>query len=281
MFSLGVALAVAVGAGDSETLPITQFVSPWEVQLMQLDENCPQLCTEWAALFFSPESGCTGEGVDGNASFCPDTEAVDVWTVEQELEYEAMHGHREELEVFELEVFDALTLERQIKLSVKGWRNFVPVNVNADSVEIRRLGQPTPQFGIGSSWSYHCVGGNYGRISSYQRGRRPYAMYIRSGEFIDSLTFMYPHRGSVRGGGHGGKLTYVRLPDCINVILIRAGAWVDSVLFTGNGKATHLYGGIGGNAKIVVAPSGKCLGDIRLRHGRYIDQICMKFNGRR
>jgi len=245
--------------------------------LMQPDVNCQQLCTDWSALYFSSEYGCTGNVVDGNVSFCPDTEAVETWTVQQELEYEGMHPHREELEVFDLEVFDRLTLEREIKLSVHPWKNLPVTGYHVP--DDRRRFSGTASYRYGSISSFTCFGTHSGWYQSGSHGSgRPTSLYVRYGIYIDALTFYYPRGRYVRGGGHGGRGEHVTMPRCTNVVLVKSGALIDAVFFIGNGRATRYYGGIGGYPHIVMAPAGRCLGDIQIRYGRFINQICLKFN---
>jgi len=266
---VAILLAVAFASEDSETLPapVTSYVAPWEIELMKADDRCTQLCQEWSALYFSLKHGCVGHDVDGPKVFCPDTEVVEEWTVDDEREYEAMHSYSGQLDISEREMFRDLTSERTMKISVHPWINHLPEHGVSDA---RRR--------MGSSTIYTCHGGNGGGEHSYEQDVKPYAMSIRHGALIEAITFEYANGDTLTGGGNGGDLSYEVLPDCINVVVLRSMVFLDSIQFIGNGEMTERYGGYGGGLHVIVAPTNKCLGDIKIRSGTLIDKICLKFN---
>merc|ERR1719249_170132 len=79
-------------------------------------------------------------------------------------------------------------------------------------------------------------------------------------------------------GGNGGGYSYTYLPSCTTIVLIKSGSLVDALQFLSQGYETRYYGGSGGGTYVLVAPRGRCLGDIKMKTGSLVDRICLRFN---
>jgi len=259
----------------------TPFVEPWNIPSIKVDNDCTSLCQDWAAPYFSFDDGCIGLGGtnlsgDGDtvevadAKFCPDKTAVQAWSVGEELEFEALYQHSSTLEESELQSFQEMVVEREMKLAIHPWHMILQNQIH-DPQGRRRIQGYTHKF--------RCFGGGGGGWRSYEKGVRPIHLWVRSGALIDRLEFSYADGGKLSGGGSGGGYSSISLPSCISLVYIRWGALVDGIQFFGDGSQTPYYGGHGGGSNIVVAPPGRCLGDIKMKTGALVDQICLKFNG--
>jgi len=282
-------LAVAVWAccfaqekGNAKSAPVTRFLPPWDFPLLEVADNCTILCGEWSALYLSVDDDCVGRddarldnGVDAAAiekvRFCPNSNVIQPWKVEEELEFEAAYMVSEEFEQSELDVFNEMAAEREMKLSVHPWHMLLQeeIDVPQDRRRVTTL--------MGSTSSFRCFGGNGGGWRQHL-GSRPTRLTVRHGGFIDRLEFTFANGGMFGGGGRGGGVSSVSLSNCIHYIYIRAGNYVDGLQFLGEKGMTPYYGGRGGGEYSVLAPSGKCLGDIKMKTGGFVDQICFKFN---
>jgi len=256
---------------NSLSAPLSTFVQPWEISQRQVDD-CTTFCREWTTPYFSSDRGCVGydESTDrGDILFCPDKAAIKAWTVDQEREFEAIFSRSERLDKSELEMFRLLMLEREKRLSI------LPMQMLRGSSEVPQ-GRRRVQ---GSHSSYTCVGGTGGHWEWYDKGKRPTRLAVRSGSLIDRLEITYSDGSVLAGGGYGGGLDYHNMPSCTTIVLIKSGSVIDSIQFLTQGYETDRYGGNGGDTDVVVAPKGRCLGDIRLKVGSLVDRICLKFNG--
>lgn len=204
-----------------------------------------------------------------DAKFCPDKAAIQAWTVEEELEFEALYSYSQTLEESELQSFQDMTVEREMKLAVHPWQMTLQNQIH-DPQDRRRI--------QGSAYSYRCFGGNGGGWRWYERGVRPTMLRVRSGSLIDRLEFTFSNNRVLSGGGYGGGFSYTRLPSCTTIVLIKSGSLVDAIQFLSQGYETRYYGGSGGGTYVVVAPRGRCLGDIKMKTGSLVDRICLKFN---
>jgi len=265
--------AQCLAAEDVQSLsaPISAFVQPWEIPQRQVD-NCTTFCSDWTTLYSASDDGCVGDdesAVSEDILFCPDKAAIMAWTVDQELEFEAIYSRSEKLDVSEIEMFQLLVLERENKLSV------LPMQMLHGSPEVPQERRRVK----GSQYSYSCFGGNGGQWVWYEKGKRPTRLAVRSGSLIDRLEITYSDGSVLRGGGYGGGLRYHNMPSCTNIVLIKSGALIDSIQFLTQGYETDRYGGNGGGTYVLVAPAGRCLGDIKFKVGSLVDKICLKFNG--
>lgn len=267
---------------NSKSAPVTRFVQPWNFPPLEVAEDCTILCGSWDALYLSVDYGCIGRddtrlangddaAATGKVSFCPDKTVIKAWTVGEELEYEAVYLISEELEQSELDVFNEMAVEREMKLSVHPWHMLLQQEINAPQ-DRRRVATR-----MGSSTSWSCFGGNGGGWREHQGGRPTY-LTVRHGSFIDRLEFRFADGGLVGGGGGGGGQSSTALPNCIHYIYIRAGRYVDGIQFIGGTSSTPYYGGHGGADFALFSPSGTCLEGIKMKTGRFVDQICFKFN---
>jgi len=256
--------------------PAKQFISPWNIPKIDTSDKCTRLCGDWRAPYLSGDV-CVGFDStldDGEAAastdilFCPDKAIIEPWTIGSELECESLFQYIQLLDKSELDVLKQMIAERKMKLSVNPWQ-MLPNEVY-ESQEKRRI--------QGSQSSYRCFGGNGGGRGAYERGVRPSTVRVRSGLLIDRLDFTYPNHGRLVGGGSGGGEHYHILPDCITIVLIKSGRFIDSIQFLSQGSESPRYGGNGGGTYVLVAPPGKCLGDIVMRAGRVVHKICLKFN---
>jgi len=290
MIFLGLAVWACCFAEDeanSKFAPVARFVPPWNFPQLEVADNCTILCGMWNALYLSVDDGCVGRdhaqlaSGDGTAigkvSFCPDKTVIKTWTVEEELEFEAVYLHLEELEQSELDVFYDLALEREMKLSVHRWSMLLQEEINIPQDRRRS----TMVEGSSTDWS--CFGGNGGAWTHFGGGRPTYFI-CRHGRYIDRCEFAFdlgPYGFGynwLKGGGFGGStISSTSLPDCINYIMIRAGRYVDAIRFFGDSYYSPYLGGTGGALYALFAPSGKCLGDIGMRTGALVDKICFKF----
>jgi len=265
---------------QSVAAPITPFVKPWTIPPIEVSDDCMQFCVDLAALYLSSDNGCVGlneteVNADGDTPlmadgrFCPDKEAIGAWRVEEELEFEALYLRSQMLEESELKIFHQMAFEREMKLAVHPWQMLLQ-NKIYDPQDRRRI--------QGSYYSYRCFGGNGGHWRWYERRVRPSRVRVRSGIYIDRLEFTYRDGRVLSGGGNGGGSYYSNLPSCTNIVLIKSGRFVDAIQFLSQGYETSYYGGHGGGTYVVVAPQGRCLGDIKMQTGSLVDRICLKFN---
>jgi len=257
----------------------TPFVEPWKIPSIKVSKDCTNLCQDWAAPYLF-ENNCIGlDGatlsVDGNADgnadakFCPDKTAIEEWTVGEELEFEAMYLYSETLDESEFQILQELAIERKMKLAVHPWQRYLPNEVQ-ETQDRRRI--------QGSAYSYKCFGGNGGSWRWYEGGIRPTQLRVRSGRYVDRLEFTFANNWVLSGGGTGGSYYFSSMPSCTTFVVVKSGVLVDAIQFLSQGYETGLYGGSGGGTYAIVAPSGRCLGDIKMRTGSLIDQICLKFN---
>lgn len=101
------------------------------------------------------------------------------------------------------------------------------------------------------------------------------------------MSWSWPGLSHFVGGGSGGKYTTYIFPRCVSQVILRAGRYLDGIMFQGDWisswsrESSPWFGGSGGWMYYLNAPYGRCLGDIQMRSGRYIDQICINFNAYR
>lgn len=265
---------------QSIAAPTKPFVKPWRIPHIEVSKDCKKLCEDWATPYFSSADGCVGLNRnklsdDGDAvviadtRFCPDKAAIEAWTVEEELEFEALYPYRKMLEESELMVFQEMTVEREMKLAVHPWQMLLQ-NKIPDPQDRRRI--------QGSAYSYRCFGGSGGGWRWYEKRVRPTKLRVRSGRYIDRLEFTFKDGYQLYGGGNGGGSYYTSLPSCTTIVLVKSGRYLDAIQFLSQGYETSYYGGSGGGTYVVAAPQGKCLGDIKMQAGSLVDKICVKFN---
>jgi len=276
-------VAFAYATGDSQS-----FNLPWGMSLVKVDGDCPKLCGNWSALFLS-ESGCKGTDmllddgdtlagkevvVGGTLRFCPDKEAVEVWTLEQESVYVAMHLRKDALLKPELEMFRRMTYEREMKLSVHPWQMFSAQEID-ELRATRRL--------KGSATKFKCRGGKNGQKKRYRKGEKPLKV---TSQFTDNiLNFMRLKyvTGRIRVGELDGASGIVTkpLPDCVQVVFLQTNGKlgeINSMQFLNQGEETHFFGTDENDSQIFIAPSGQCLADTKIRGDDLVERICVKFN---
>lgn len=265
---------------NSKFAPVTRFVPPWNFPQLEVADNCKISCGRWNALYLSVDYGCIGRdhaayGDDamatGMVSFCPDKTVITTWRVDEELEFEALYLISAELEQSELDVFNEMTVEREMKLSVHPWHMLLQEEIDVPQ-DRRRISSVS-----GSTTSYKCFGGDGGSWREHV-GSRPNWLGVRHGSFIDRFEFKFDGDGLMGGGGSGGGYSSTNLSGCIHYIYIRAGRYVDGIQFSIGSWVSSYYGGHGGADYALYAPSGTCLRDIKMKTGRLVDKICFRFN---
>jgi len=279
------ALACAFEESKSLVASTNAFVLPWEIKAIEADGDCPQLCGNWSALYLS-DNGCKGGNMallndgetgrrkivvtGGTLRFCPDKESVEAWTIEKEEDYAAMYLSRDELLEQELMTFERITLERKIKLSVHPWKKF-PTQEIRDLMERRRI--------KGKSGKFTCVGSQSGDTERHNEGTRPEKIAVQYGTVIDHLEIYYPSQSIQVGTEDGGDTYKKKLPDCVSVVLLKSdGDSISGIELFSHDKTTKLLGKDEEDSYLIVAPSGKCLGDMKIRGDDVVNRICMKFN---
>jgi len=289
-------ITVICGAHAIPAVRSIHHVEPDTIEQKQISDNCPQFCTDWRNPFYTKGvGGCVALDINsevliesGDYLFCPDEKTIRSWTTEDELEYKAFLEILETLTNSEYEVLKKLVKERELRLSVHPWDMKITVESQGGD-NFRRL----PEIGVirrransyGSRHSFSCFGGNGGAYRHYfSLGQRPLWVFVRHGALLDRLHFGYPGYDVV-GGGHGGGSDFHRFnvyrkgKGCIRQVKLRSGTLLDGIMFNGDSLAqTRWYGGHGGGYHVINAPRNSCLGDIRLRTGAVVDQICLRFN---
>jgi len=273
----------------------SQFVNlPWGMSLIKVDSDCPQLCGNWSALFLS-ESGCKGTDMllldDGDTfagkevvvgetlRFCPDKDVVEVWTLEQESIYVAMHLRKDALLKPEREMFRRMTYEREMKLSVHPWQMFSAQEIN-ELRQTRRL--------KGSETKFKCRGLKEGTKRKKAKGEKPSKVTTEfENGVLNFLKLKYPQgNGIVKTGtliaSADATEDTQRLPDCVQVVFLQSNGrqgQINSLQFLSQGKETRFFGTDENDSYVFIAPSGKCLADTKLRGDAIVNRFCMKFNG--
>jgi len=265
---------------QSVAVPTTRFVKPWNIPAIEVSDECTKFCEDLAALYLSFDDGCVGLNETelsayGNppdmvdSRFCPDKAVIGAWRLEEELEFEALYLRSQMLEESEQDIFHEMAFEREMKLAVHPWQMLLQSKIS-DPQDRRRV--------QGSTYHYRCFGGSGGRWRWNERRTRPMKVRVQSGSLIDRLEFTYRDGRVLSGGGRGGGRYYSNLPSCTNIVLVKSGVLVDAIQFLSQGYETAYYGGHGGGTHVVVAPQGRCLGDIKMKTGTLVDRICLKFN---
>jgi len=273
MLSSIVVWALACASEDSQSLSASTspFVLPWEIKVIEADGHCPQLCGNWSALYLS-DNGCKGADtvVAGDTlRFCPDKEAVEAWTVEKEEDYATMYLSRDGLLIPERRTFERMTFEREMKLSVHPWQKF-PTQEIRDLMERRRI--------QGKSSKFRCVGHQSGETQKHTGGTRPEKIAVQYGTVIDNLEIYYPTQ-SIEVGTDGGDELKRKLPDCVSVVFLKSdGVNINGIELMSGDKSTKLLGTDESESYLIVAPSGTCLGDMKIRGDDVVNRICVKFN---
>jgi len=248
------------------------------MELIEVNDDCEQLCGNWSALYIS-DTGCMSDDtVTGdNLRFCPDKEKIEAWTMDNEEIYAAMYQRVHELLTSELNIFERMAFERMMKLSVHPWQKF-QFNEVSSLVERRRK--------QGSSKFMRCIGKapRIGKMATYYRGERPQGVGLEfqqsNGEkFLSYFEMKYPS-GKIRGGTKGlATARKKKLPACTTVVFGKTDRdHVNAINFLSQGKETRLLGEDINESIIIVAPRGKCLGDMRMRSDEFVNRLCFQFN---
>jgi len=261
--------ALACVSGESQTM-----LTPWEIQAIEVDLDCPQLCGNWSALFLS-DSGCKEMSVGNALRFCPDEEAVEAWSIENEREYAAMYLLRDELLTSEREIFERMSVERKLKLSVHPWQKF-PTMESLHLLERRRT--------QGSDTSYKCVGNRNYEIVQVKYGTKPSKIAVQyqpDGErMLNYVSVRYgDERIDVGHWDNNSDRFASTMPDCVQYAFVKSdGESITGLRFYSYEKHTIMFGWDEDDSTILVAPAGKCLGDIKMAGEAKLEMICMKFN---
>jgi len=253
---------------------------PWEMSLITVDSDCPQLCGNWSALFLS-DSGCKGRAVEdkdvvvGEAlRFCPDKHAVEAWNMEKELVYVDMYMRSDSLSKPESEIFMRMTYEREMKLSVHPWQKFSTLDLH-DIQERRRI--------KGNSVTMKCKGEKTGTRAKWYKGEAPMKVTTQftSDDILNYIELKYPS-GTMQVGTlvQDGTDKKQGLPPCVQVVFMKFdGTRINGIQFLSQGQETRFFGADESESLIYVAPAGRCLADTRIRGDDLIDRLCIRFNG--
>jgi len=272
MFALALIFASATKARTAE------WVSPWAMEVIEPYSDCAQLCGNWSALYLT-DKGCKGNDmvIGDNQQFCPNMDEVEAWTVDDEKIYTNMYHRADELSIGELEILERMSFERMMKLSVHPWQKF-------QFKEIRSLMERRRKQA--SSTSFRCIGSGPGvnERSKHYLGERPTKVTLEfkdeDGEDIISYFEMKYPSGKMYGGGEDdGTVKKKKVPACTTIVFGKTdNVHVNALNFLSQGKETKLMGEDINESVILVAPSGYCLGDMRMRHGDLVDRLCFRFN---
>jgi len=273
MIALAWAFAYATSART------TEWVSPWEMELIKPSDDCAQLCGNWSALYLA-DTGCKGADMvaPDTVRFCPNTEEVEAWTFDDESIYEDMYHNAEESE---LKIFERLTLERMMKLSVHPWQTFQFKDIHAQIERRRKQGSAKKKTCIGEA-------PNLGRKRTKHKGQlRPQKVAVQfqnvDGQRVMSqVTINYPYN-KLRGGEKRpyARTKSVKLPGCTTVVYGKSGnGYLNAIQFLSQGKESKLLGDDINDSRIIVAPQGTCLGNMLIRSStEFVHRLCFFFNG--
>jgi len=144
---------------------------------------------------------------------------------------------------------------------------------------------------VGSPNYFTCYGSNLGTWApAYNFHQRPFAALVRYTTGIAHLRFYYQFETTGKsyyvGGGsygvHGRFMNFAQLPgSCIDRMDLRLDSQLNlnAMRIYGGLTSFHWFGSQVGNYYIVRAPSGRCLGDVRMRtRGSGISYMCLRFN---
>jgi len=277
-------IAFSWALASSETLDL-----PWEMSLIRGDSDCPQLCGNWSALFLS-DNGCKGrdmvllddkdtvggtEVVAEAIRFCPDREAVEAWNMEKELVYAGMYLRRDGLLKPESEMFRRMTYEREMKLSVHPWQKFSAQELYDNIQERRRV--------KGSAYTMRCQGERTGSRAKWYKSEEPIKVttQFNSDDLLNYIEMHYPS-GKMHVGTliEDGSQKSNGLPTCVQVVFMQSdGTRINGLQFLSQGKETQFFGADENESFIYVAPTGRCLADMRIRGDELVDRLCVRFNG--
>lgn len=256
-----------------------QWVSPWEMELIEPYGDCAQLCGNLSALYLS-DTGCKSNdiAVTGDlVRFCPDNEVIEAWTVENEEAYVAMYHRGEELLMPERKILERMDVERTMKLSVHPWQRFQFQEVR--SLVERRRNQA-------SSVNMRCAGKSprIGTKKTHYVGDKPQKVAIEfelnNGEQVISHFEMKYPSGKFKGGTPDlSSAVKKRLPECVTLVFVKStDENINGINFLSQGRETRLLGSDINESDIYVAPRGKCLGDMRMRYDQFVNRLCFRFN---
>jgi jacalin-like lectin domain-containing protein len=121
-----------------------------------------------------------------------------------------------------------------------------------------------------------------------RQGARILEVYIRVGEHVDSLQFVYglPDGSSFEGprhGGGGGATNVFRLDNDEYIVGItgRSGDYIDSIRFITNKRSSPIFGGRGGSHDYnVQVPAGNRPIGLTGRTGNYLDAVGLTYTSR-
>jgi len=271
-------LALAWAVAHTAIARTTEWVSPWDLELVQLYDDCAELCGNWTALYHS-DTGCKGDDMvtEDTPKFCPDMEQVEAWTVDDEATYVALHHRADDMLDSELDIFERMSFERMMKLSVHPWQKFQVEKVRSLMERRRKQASATSMRCMG-------MGPNIGKRTKLFNEGNPKKVSLQfqeeNGEKIISYFELKTSSGKMKGGTPDvGTSKKKKLPDCTTVVLGREdGEHINALNFISQGKETRLMGDDINDSVVLVAPRGKCLGDMRMRYDEFVNRLCFKFN---
>jgi len=271
-------LALAWAVAHTAIARTTEWVSPWDLELVQLYDDCAELCGNWTALYHS-DTGCKGDDMvtEDTPKFCPDMEQVEAWTVDDEATYVALHHRADDMLASELDIFERMSFERMMKLSVHPWQKF-------QVEEVRSLMERRRKQASAKSMRCMGMGPDIGKRDKHYEKVSPEKVKLsfqqKNGEKIISYFEMKSSAGKMSGGTRdAGTLIKKKLPACTTVVLGKEdGEHINALNFISQGKETRLMGDDINESVILVAPRGKCLGDMRMRYDEFVNRLCFRFD---
>merc|ERR1711922_79720 len=148
------------------------------------------------------------------------------------------------------------SFERMMKLSVHPWQKFQVEKVR--SLMERRRKQA-------SAKSMRCMGmgPSIGKRTKLYNEGNPKKVSLQfqeeNGEKIISYFELKTSSGNMKGGTPDvGTSKKKKLPDCTTVVL-------------GREDGEHINDSV-----VLVAPRGKCLGDMRMRYDEFVNRLCFR-----
>eukprot|EP00495_Collosphaeridae_sp_1-RS-2012_P004798 TRINITY_DN40_c0_g2_i7.p1 TRINITY_DN40_c0_g2~~TRINITY_DN40_c0_g2_i7.p1 ORF type:complete len:266 (+),score=26.59 TRINITY_DN40_c0_g2_i7:116-799(+) len=213
--------------------------------------------------------------VGNTLRFCPDKEAVEAWSIENERVYAAMYLLRDELMTTEREIFERMSVERKLKLSVHPWHKF-PTLESLHLLERRRK--------QGSAATYKCVGTRIDEVVQAKKMGKPTKFAVQlmhNGEQMLNYASVKYGDTKIDVGHWDNHSTMIasKLPACVQYVFVKSyGDSITGVQFYSHKNHSRMFGWDMGESIILVAPEGKCLGDMKLIGEDKLSKICLKFN---
>jgi len=129
-----------------------------------------------------------------------------------------------------------------------------------------------------------CKGEKSGTKHVYRKSERPEKVFLKFDTYEDETVMRYIEMkyptGKIEVGSESDlSVVHHSLPECVQVVFLKTdGTYMNGLQFISQGQETKFFGADEADSHIYIAPSGKCLGDMRIRGDEIIERICFKFN---